>query len=148
MRRYHVETLIDNAQKYFYIRDCETMDIVLLPSKYLKHKVKSKRSPNTVRRSAFSICYYLEYLKEIPMEITDVYGLDLKSRMNTYRFPLLLKAGNHRASNNLTPITTEPVTHTWKMCSGSFYISRHSTSSSTVSRCYLTTITSPPMRLA
>ena len=105
MRRYHVETLIDNAQKYFYIRDCETMDIVLLPSKYLKHKVKSKRSPNTVRRSAFSICYYLEYLKEIPMEITDVYGLDFEKQNEHFTgFLYWLKAGNHRASNNLTPI--------------------------------------------
>ena len=124
MRRYHVETLIDNAQKYFYIRDCETMDIVLLPSKYLKHKVKYK-SPNTVRRSAFSICYYLEYLKEIPMEITDVYGLDFEKQNEHFTgFLYWLKAGNHRASNNLTPITTEPVTHTWKMCSGSFFIYR------------------------
>lgn len=149
MRRYHVETLIDNAQKYFYIRDCETMDIVLLPSKYLKHKVKSKRSPNTVRRSAFSICYYLEYLKEIPMEITDVYGLDFEKQNEHFTgFLYWLKAGNHRASNNLTPIHNGTCNAYLKMCSGSFYISRHSTSSSTVSRCYLTTITSPPMRLA
>ena len=62
MRRYAVETIMDGTVKYYFIRDCETLEIVTLPSRYLKHKIKSKRSPNTVKRSAFSICYYLEYL--------------------------------------------------------------------------------------
>ena len=102
MRRYQVETLTDNAQKYFYIRDCDTMDIVLLPSKYLKHKVKSKRSPNTVRRTAFAICYYLEYLKEIPMEITEVYELDFERQNEHFTdFLYWLKAGNHKEKKQL-----------------------------------------------
>ena len=48
MRRYEVETLSEGKVKYFFIRDCDTMEIVLLPSKYLKHKIKANRSPNTV----------------------------------------------------------------------------------------------------
>lgn len=74
MRRYKVETISEGAEKYFFIRECDTMDIVLLPTKHLKHKTKSNRSPNTVRRSAFAICYYLEYLNEIQMEIPQVYA--------------------------------------------------------------------------
>lgn len=72
MKRYKVETISENTEKYFLIRDYDTMDIVLLPTKYLKHKIMSNRSPNTVRRSAFAICYYLEYLNEIQMEIPQV----------------------------------------------------------------------------
>ena len=64
MKRYQVGMIKDVSMKYFYIRDLDTMDIVELPTKYLTHKTKSKRSPNTVRRSAFAILYYLEYLQE------------------------------------------------------------------------------------
>ena len=78
MRRYKVETLTEGRTKYYYIQDCQTYDIVPLPSKYLKYKIKANRSPNTVKRSAFSICYYLEYLNEIHMEIPQVYELDLE----------------------------------------------------------------------
>jgi len=33
MRRYAVETLVDEAVKYYFIRDCETLEIVRLPSR-------------------------------------------------------------------------------------------------------------------
>ena len=35
--------------------------MVLLPAKYLKHKTVMNYSPNTVKRSAFAICYYFHY---------------------------------------------------------------------------------------
>ena len=37
---------------------------------------KANRSPNTIRRSAFAICYYLEYILEKQMKVGDVYQLD------------------------------------------------------------------------
>ena len=55
MKRYTVETAPEGTRKYFYIMDCETLEIALLPSKYLKHKIKSNLSPNTVKRYAFSL---------------------------------------------------------------------------------------------
>lgn len=58
MKRYSVETVTEAAVRYFYIQDCETMEMELLPSRYLVHKVKSNRSPNTVKRAAFALCYY------------------------------------------------------------------------------------------
>ncbi len=105
MRRYKVETLTEGRTKYYYIQDCQTYDIVPLPSKYLKYKIKANRSPNTVKRSAFSICYYLEYLNEIHMEIPQVYELDLE-RQNEHFVDFLywLKAGNHTEKNNLKVI--------------------------------------------
>ena len=57
---YKVETIKDGTEKYFFIRNLETMSIEELPSKYLMHKIKCKRSPNTVKRTAFSICYLYE----------------------------------------------------------------------------------------
>mgnify|MGYP006977498367 CR=1 FL=1 len=44
---YKVETIKDGTEKYFFIRNLETMSIEELPSKYLMHKIKCKRSPNT-----------------------------------------------------------------------------------------------------
>lgn len=96
MKRYSVEMVRDASTKYFYIRDNETMGIVELPSRYLKHKTMSKRSPNTVRRSAFSILYYLEYLETKEMEITDVYSLPYDRQTEHFtKFLEWLKSGCH-----------------------------------------------------
>ena len=38
---YEVVTVKEAATKYFYIRDTETLDIVVLPSKYLMHKTRA-----------------------------------------------------------------------------------------------------------
>ncbi|MCQ5144530.1 tyrosine-type recombinase/integrase [Enterocloster bolteae] len=105
MRQYSVESVDEGTVKYYYIRNCESMEIVLPPSKYLKHKIKSNRSPNTVKRAAFAICYYLEYLKELPMEITEVCGLDFE-RQNEHFVNFLhwLKAGNHTQDNSIRNI--------------------------------------------
>lgn len=105
MRRYAVDTLTDGKVKYFFIRDCEILDIVLLPSKYLKQKIQSHRSPNTTKRAAFAVCYYLEYLKEIPMEAEQVYRLDYESQNEHFiKFLHWLKAGNHTQGNKLRTI--------------------------------------------
>lgn len=63
VKRYTVEFVIERKQKLYYIQDDETLDIALIPTKYLKHKTDANRSPNTVRRIALSICYYLNYLE-------------------------------------------------------------------------------------
>ncbi len=108
MRRYRVRNFTEGHIKYFYIQDCETYEIVPLPSKFLKYKVKANRSPNTVKRLAFSICCYLEFLDEINMEITEVYDLDLE-RQNEHFVDFLnwLKAGNHTEKKNLKVIHNE-----------------------------------------
>lgn len=105
MRRYSVKSVSEGAIKYFYILDSETMEIALLPSKYLKHKTKANRSPNTVRRSAFAICYYMEYLEGIPMEIAQVYELDYEKQSGHFvDFLHWLKAGNHKQKENIRTI--------------------------------------------
>lgn len=73
MRRYEVGTVKDEKIRYYFIRDIETMEIEMQTAKYLTHKIKSNRSPNTVRRASYALCFYLEYLNEKQMGITDPY---------------------------------------------------------------------------
>lgn len=97
MRRYSIQVVKDVSTKYFFIRDEDTMEIVELPSKYLTHKTKSQRSPNTVKRAAFSIVYYLEYLDAKAMSIADVYQLEYEAQSDHFvDFLRWLKEGNHR----------------------------------------------------
>ncbi|MCI9077046.1 MAG: tyrosine-type recombinase/integrase [Dorea sp.] len=96
MKRYKVEMIRDVSRKYYYIRDMETMEILELPTKYLTHKIKVNRSPNTVRRSAFAVLYYMEYLREKELEITDVYHLPYDEQTEHFvNFLYWLKAGSH-----------------------------------------------------
>jgi integrase len=101
MKRYTVVTVKEGTKEYFFIRDMETYQIAELPSKYLVHKIKAQRSPNTVRRSAFSISYYLEYLKEKEMEATDVYRLEYTEQTELFvSFLYWLKQGSHTEQQN------------------------------------------------
>lgn len=93
----------------YHVTPIETLDIVLLPTKYLMHKIRSKCSPNTVRRSALAILYYLEYIHEKKKELTDVYQMPYVEQTNHFvEFLYWLKAGkhtrdkNHRSPNNGT----------------------------------------------
>ena len=38
MARYIVDLQMENHEKFYFIRDLESRDIVLLPTKYLMHK--------------------------------------------------------------------------------------------------------------
>lgn len=91
------------------------MSIEELPSKYLMHKIKCKRSPNTVKRTAFSICYYMKYMAEKEMELTEVYQLDYEKQTEHFvEFLYWLKAGNHteQTAGEKKCRMKEPATHT------------------------------------
>ena len=101
MKRYSVETVEEAATKYFYIQDCETMEMELLPSRYLMHKVRSNRSPNTIKRAAFALCYYLEYLSEKEMDIPQVCQLPYDEQNEHFvRFLYWIKTGQHKKEND------------------------------------------------
>lgn len=104
MKRYTVETAEEGRKKYFYIMDCDTLEIEPLSSKYLVHKIKSNRSPNTIRRSAFAISYYLEYLLEKKMRIKEVYELSFEKQNEHFvQFLYWLKSGSHKEIVNKVP---------------------------------------------
>lgn len=102
MKRYTVETAPEGTRKYFYIMDCETLEIALLPSKYLKHKIKSNLSPNTVKRYAFSLCYYLEYMAEKEWDFSTVCEMEYEEQSSHFtQFLYWLKAGRHTEKNQI-----------------------------------------------
>lgn len=104
MKRYQVDMQRDAAVKYYFIRDMETLDIVLLPTKYLTHMTRANRSPNTIRRSAFAICYYLEYMDGRQMGLWDVYQLDYERQYDHFSEYLnWLKSGNHKENKAKLP---------------------------------------------
>ena len=74
-RRYEVGTAKDGPVRYYFVREIESLEIETLTAKYLVHKTKGNRSPNTVRRAAYALCFYLEYLNEKQMRPTELYGL-------------------------------------------------------------------------
>ena len=102
MKRYAVKTAIEGKKKFYYIEDQETFGIVLSPSKFLKHKIDSNRSPNTVRRTAFSLCYYMEYLAEKGVELSKVGKMELDQQSRHFvQFLYWLKEGRHIEENQI-----------------------------------------------
>ncbi len=97
MRQYTVENLTDNGIKYFFIQECETLEMVLLPTKYLKHKTVMNCSPNTVKRTAFAFCYYFEYLAETKLKISQIYDMSYSKQSEHFvEFMHWVKMGRHR----------------------------------------------------
>ena len=104
MNRYRIRISVDGKRKLYYIEDQENYDIVLLPSKYLKHKADANRSPNTVRRLALSICYYLNYLDQTGTELLQVAKKSFEEQSSHFgQFLYWLVEGRHiyhRQSNS------------------------------------------------
>ena len=97
MKRYSVETAWEGRKQYYYIQDEETLEPVLPASRYLMHKIKANRSPNTVKRAAYAVCYYLEYLSEIQMDFSQVYDLPYEEQNEHFvKFLYWLKEGRHK----------------------------------------------------
>ena len=96
MKQYMVRMVEDGKRKYYYILDNDAFQLVPLPTKYLKHKIEANRSPNTVRRVALSLCYYLQYLSEIEIELTEVSNLGFEEQSKHFvQFLYWLKEGRH-----------------------------------------------------
>lgn len=69
---------------------------MLLPSKYLMHKKRSKLSPNTIRRSAGAISYYLNYIDETGIQLDDVWEMPYNKQQEHFTDYLIwLQAGLH-----------------------------------------------------
>ena len=96
VKRYTVEIMKEGTKRYYYILNRETLDIALFPSTYLKHKTKSNLSPNTVKRYAFSLSCYLEYLAEKELDFPQVCKLGFEEQSSHFtQFLYWLKEGRH-----------------------------------------------------
>lgn len=102
MKRYAVKMAAEGKRKYYYIQDSETFDIVLYPTKYLKHKTDANRSPNTVRRIAGSLCYYMEFLLEKEIGLMQVGDMNFEEQYSHFvGFLYWLKEGRHITDNRI-----------------------------------------------
>ena len=102
MAKYIVEMQMDKQEKFYFIRENKSGDIVYLPSKYLMHKKRSKISPNTIRRSAFALSYYLNFMDEKQLCLDDVYQMKyIEQHEHFTDFLLWLKAGMHSREDYL-----------------------------------------------
>ena len=84
MARYAVEHIWEGKQEYFLIRDHQSWQMVLLPSKYLTHLIRANRSPNTVgRRQNPSGSIWNIWMKK-EMELSQVAELEFQEQYEHY----------------------------------------------------------------
>lgn len=96
---YIVDEIRDGADRYVFIRDTEQMSLLASPTRYLKFKTKTHRSPNTVRHKAYSVLYYIRYLQEKKLSLDDVHSLDYdRQYIHFVEFLDWLKQGRHVSS--------------------------------------------------
>ena len=96
MEHFIVDMQTEKSKKYYFIREEVSQEIVLLPSQYLMHKMRAKGSPNTIKRSALVISYYLNYLCENQLTMEDVWNMKYEKQQEHFTdFLIWLKAGMH-----------------------------------------------------
>lgn len=94
MEQYIVEMQEEKHEKFYFIREIESMNIVLLPSKYLMHKKRSHLSPNTLKEKAFALSYYLNYMANNKLQLKDVYAMTYSKQHEHFTdFLIWLKKG-------------------------------------------------------
>ena len=91
-----VVPVYENGRKNFIIQRKEDLSFVYLPSKYLKHLSIVRESPNTVKKVAYSITYYLTYLADRKMKLKEVFELSYGNQTEHFRgFLLWIKYRNN-----------------------------------------------------
>lgn len=104
MSTYSVGKEVDGKKTYFFILSQEDNEIVVQPTKYLMHKMRALRSPNTIRRMAGSIAYYLTYCDEKGVDEGTVFGLAYdKQHAHFTDFLQWLKQSRHSYRANKLP---------------------------------------------
>ena len=102
MEHYKVISEMDGTVQCFYIYETDTLEMVLDPSRYLMHKTMSNKSPNTVRRNAYSLAAYLEYLKIQGKTADQVTAMEYEEQSSHFvKFLHWLKDGNHRETEEI-----------------------------------------------
>lgn len=100
---YTVGKIEDNKEQYYVIRSANG-SIMALETKYLVHCVRANKSPNTIKRAAYSISYFLNYLQENGQVITDIYDLKFAEQHEVFTsFLAFLKASKHKVKNKKSP---------------------------------------------
>ena len=96
MRMYMADHIKSGEEVYYFIRRREDMTVVIAPTKYLKHKALSNRSPNTLQRASLSISFYLNYLEEKNLTTDDVVNMKYEAQHEHFQgFLAYVKSGAH-----------------------------------------------------
>ena len=104
MDRYYVEAKPEGVRTLYRIRRIRDKKPVSEANRYLRHKVRENCSPNTVRRYAFSLSYYLGYLDEQQMTVSDVFRLPFdRQQIHFTEFLSWVKEGKHAGSSGSAP---------------------------------------------
>ena len=102
MEHYKVIGEMDGKVQCYYICETDTFEMVIDHSRYLMHKTMSNKSPNTVRRSAYSLAAYLEYLRIGGITADQVVSMEYEEQSSHFvKFLYWLKEGNHREIEEL-----------------------------------------------
>lgn len=101
---YRVITISNNNKQFYMIED-QSGSVMRIPSQYLKH-IAGYKSQNSVRKTAYSLTYYLRFLDECDLSIETVckYGYMERTRCNR-KYLNWLKGKSHvRETKNSKPI--------------------------------------------
>lgn len=94
MKPYTVQHVQDGTKTYFFL--CSGMTMEVDTTKYLKYKTKTRSSPNTVKRIAFSLSYYLAYLDENKLSVREVFDLNFGAQqIHFVEFLQWIQVGKH-----------------------------------------------------
>ena len=100
--KYKIEAVEKDGKTYYIIRD-ENYQVIQMASKYLVYLSKTMRSPNTARQRGFALCYYLSYLDNKNITLSDVLSMSYMEQDEHFQsFITWLKAGLHKSSSKVT----------------------------------------------
>ncbi len=103
---YKVAKVKDGRREYFYIYDSVSGQISDLATRYLKYRTDLHVSPNTVRRNAYSVALYINYLDFRKLSMEDVCGMNYeKQSFHFVSFLDYIKSGIHSVRNG-SPINS------------------------------------------
>lgn len=105
---YYVEKIKDAGTKsWFVLVDSEEVGIVEEATKYLKHKTLEECSPNTIRKMAYSLAYYYEYIRQANLTLGEVLLMKYAEQHEHFvGFLMWLKAGRHTCKERIPNNTT------------------------------------------
>lgn len=81
---------------YYFVKDSTTGELEKSCTKYLKHKVMQNRSDNTVKRICLILPYYMNFLSEKELTMSDVARMKFADQSeHFYEFLMYIKSGIH-----------------------------------------------------
>lgn len=92
----------ENKKDYYMVRSAKNRKILPLQTKYLKYKTECNLSTNTVKRSAYILTFYMDYMHEKEITIDEVFALPYLAQQEHFKdFLFYIKAGCHTGTEKV-----------------------------------------------